>query len=247
MKNRHRIACYFGLLLLAVAPLSAQVMDFSGGDSAHTSKFEIAVISYINSFHEKMVYGADDEFVRKNYYAPGLAMRFHRKHLSFRTSFVTYGETYDFEPSTQPANGFSGPFFEPAIPFEVASTDAVLQKTYETKFGIQVALFEKRLSSYLFMDAGYRYVSEKRFYTFIQNPGPSQITWSAMEKASQRYAALHAGLGLRYQFTPWLFCAYECSMSGGISARKSNRKGRESSSATLFNYVPALFLMGLYF
>lgn len=247
MSKRSSIATAFFALFFAGQPLQAQLINFVGGDSAYSNKFEIGVIAYVNSIHEKMVYDADGEFERKNCFAPGIAMRLHRKHISFRTSFLGYSDTYNFEPSNTASNGFREPLFEPAIPFEMAAVSSVLKKTFESKLGIQVALFEKRLSSYLFMDLGYRYVAEKRIYTFIQNPGQNQITRSAMEKANQRYAAVHSGIGFRYQFNPWLSCAYECSMSGGISSKSSNRKGRESSSAPLFNYMPALFLVSLYF
>lgn len=247
MKNKSLIITAVCALLLAFAPLKAQIINFAGGDSAYSNKFEIGVISFVNSIHERMVYGAEGEFVRNNYYAPGIVMRFHRRHISYRTSFLSYSNAYEFEPRSNPTGALNGPFFEPAFPFEFEALTSVLQKTYETKFGLQIALFEKRLSSYLFMDLGYRYVSEKRMFNYMQTQGPSQITVSAMEKATERYAALHSGIGLRYQFTSWLSCAYECSMSGGISTKSSNRKGRESVSAPLFNYVPALFLVSLYF
>jgi hypothetical protein len=247
MKNKGLIGTAVCALVIIIVPLKAQLLNFAGGDSAFTNKFEIGVISFVNTIHEKMVYGAEGEFVRNNHYAPGITIRFHRKHISFRTSFLSFTNSYEFEPRSNPSGGGTGGFFEPFMHFESAALTSVLQKTYETKFGLQIALFEKRLSSYLFMDVGYRYVSEKRIYNYLQNQGPSQITVSAMEKANERYTALHSGIGLRYQVNSWLSCAYECSMSGGISTKSSNRKGRESSSATLFNYVPALFLMSLYF
>lgn len=247
MENRSYIGLVVFAFLLAIEPLRAQLIQFAGGDSAYRTKFEIAAIVYVNSIHEKMVYDAEGEFVRKNCYAPGFAMRFHRKHISFRTSFLGFSDTYNFDPANNLSSVGREPLFGQIIPFEVGSVTSVLKKTFETKLGIQVGIFEKRLSSYLFMDLGYRYVSEKHIYTYVQNPGPNQITMSAMEKANQRYAALHSGIGFRYQFNPWLSCAYECSMSGGISSKSSNRKERESSSTPLYNYVPALFLVSLYF
>lgn len=246
--NKYTYSFYtLAFLVLTQSALFSQMINLVGGDSSRKCKIEIANIVLQNSIHNKMVYGADGEFTRNNSFFTGLALRVHSKKTAMRISVLGYEESYDFDPSNTFNNSPSGLFDEPVFMFDPQFLNSVLRKTVEAKLGLQAAIFNARLSSYVFGDIGYRYVNESRFYTYTTISQNVETIHNVLEHAKAQFIALHTGVGLRYQFTSHFYGAYECSAVGGYLMRESDRKGRFADAMPMINYIPAQFMFGIYF
>lgn len=228
------------LLLLSFSGKS-QILSLSGGDSAYASKLEFGLAVYTSDVREYGIYNDDPIPYRGNYFFNGVYFRFWKNNNAYRFLLNHYADEEGLGQYYQDNNipFFEGSGFQPT--FSGKTRNAI-----EIKGGLQLLLFNSRLSPYFTADLGYRYTVEKSYmsYTTIEFQQPVVKTVLYSSESSQ--FGFYGGLGMKYQLTSKIVIGFETQMSINYALISSEIPGLRSAQGFRRGLQPGQFTLGFY-